>query len=609
VLLELGVPQGQVVSRWKGGDGVLEQAVESARSSSVNGYLKVVLGANGERSESLLSINAGSPSLCLHVCRPVGMEELWFLGEKAGEYMWYDASRPEAAISLHSEAGLKDFEQLFPGAKVRRVEAPRHVLPPEKVRAEKVRRAGPDNVGEHLLEAAGLASGTGDRTAERQAKGVYDLILQYHKMHAHASISVCGDCGGQIDLLGYCPRCASRDEIPPVPRMDSRATFASFVGGPGSRFAEAAARAVAMEPGRRYNPLVIVSRSGMGKSHLLQAVGHEMKRRQREMNVTYLPLDSMDLGPAEAAQMALRQELEAADALLVDDAQFLSGKEGAQEDLMRAISRLITAGKQVVITADREPRRIPSLAERLVSRMESGLVVDIGPLDRATGLGILRKMASAGGPAVPDEVLGMVAEACPDSVRQLEGGMNRVLAFASLMGSEVTASLAREVLGSAEAAPVAETEVREGRSYLIEEARPECAYELVSKEIDRGVRALIFSRNTPAAVRDRLGGRQAEIYGLTEHEAKGSATVLPSLEKIVMLVEDHIQKEGRSLVMLDDLHYLISNASFESVIRFVRSLVDQVSERQAVFMVSVSPDSLKVQERSVLEREMEPIRP
>lgn len=608
MLLELGVPQGLVVSRWKGGDGVLEQAVESARSSSVNGYLKVVLGANGERSESLLSINAGSPSLCLHVCRPVGMEELWFLGEKAGEYMWYDASRPEAAISLHSEAGLKDFEQLFPGAKVRRVEAPRHVLSPEKVRAEKVRRAGPDNVGEHLLEAAGLAGGAGDRTAEKQAKGVYDLILQYHKMHAHASISVCGDCGGQIDLLGYCPRCASRDEVPPVPRMDPRATFATFVGGPGSRFAEAAARAVAMEPGRRYDPLVIVSRSGMGKSHLLQAVGHEMKRRQRELNVTYLPLDSMDLGPAEAARMALRQELEAADALLVDDAQFLSGKEGAQEDLMRAINRLITAGKQVVITADREPRRIPSLAERLVSRMESGLVVDIGPLDRATRLGILKKLASGGGPAVPDEVLGMVAEACPDSVRQLEGGMNRVLAFASLMGSEVTASLAREVLGSA-AAPIAETEVCEGRSYLIEEARPQRAYELVSEEIDRGVRALIFSRNNPDAVRDRLGGRQAEIYWLTEHEAKGSATVLPSLEKIVMLVEDHIHKDGRSLVMLDDLHYLISNASFESVIRFVRSLVDQVSERQAVFMVSVSPDSLKVQERSVLEREMEPIRP
>jgi hypothetical protein len=347
----------------------------------------------------------------------------------------------------------------------------------------------------------------------------------------------------------------------------------------------------------------------MGKSHLLQAMGHEMKRRQREMNVTYLPLDSMDLGPAEAARTALRQELEVADALLVDDAQFLSGKEWAQEDLMRAINHLITAGKQVVITADREPRRIPSLAERLVSRLESGLVVDIGPLDRATCLGILRKMASAGGPAVPDEVLGMVAETCPDSVRQLEGGMNRVLAFASLMGSEVTASLAREVLGAAEAAPIAKTEVHEGHAYLIEEARPQRAYELVSQEIDRGVRALIFSRNNPAAVRDRLGGRQAEVYWLTEHESKGSATVLPSLEKIVMLVEDHIQKEGRSLVMLDDLHYLISNASFESVIRFVRSLVDQVSERQAVFMVSVSPDSLKVQERSVLEREMEPIRP
>lgn len=611
MLLELGVPQGLVVSRWKGGEGVLEQAVESARSASLNGYVKIVLGAGGERSESILSISAGVPSLCLHVFRPVGMEELWFLGEKAAEYMWYDAAMPEASVSLHSEVILKDFELLFPGAKVRRVEAPRHLQPPDKVRADKVRRAEPENTGEHLLGTAGLSGPAVDRTAERQAQGVYDLILQYHKMRSGGpGINVCEDCGGPIDLLGYCPRCASREEeSPTIPRMDPRATFASFVSGPGSRFAEAAARAVAAEPGRRYNPLVVHSRQGMGKSHLLQAVGHEMKRLRRELNVVYLPLDSVDLGPTEAARASLHQELETADALLLDDIQFLSGRDRLQDDLMRAINRLISGGKQVMITADREPRRIPSMTERLSSRMESGLVVDIGPLDRGTRLGILRTVASRGGSVVSNDVLEMVAEACPDSVSQLESGMNRLLAFASLMGSEITPDLAREVLGPGNLTPMGEIEVRESRSYLVEEARPDLAYHLVGRQVDHGVRALVFSRSNPATVRGHLGGRKAEVLWLTERESKGSRTVPPSLEKIVMLAEDHIRREGPSIVLLDDLHYLISNAGFEGVIRFIRSLVDEVSERRAVFMVSVSPDSLKVQERSVLEREMEPIRP
>ncbi|MDW5561687.1 MAG: DnaA/Hda family protein [Methanomassiliicoccus sp.] len=611
VLLELGVPQGLVVSRWKGGDNVLETAVESARLVSLNGYIKIVLGSDGERSESLLSISAGAPSLCLYVFRPVGLDELWFLGEKAAEYLWYDAINSEASISLHSEVNLRDFEQLFPGAKVRRVEAPRHVLSPEKLRADKVHRAEAENTGEHLLGIAGLGNPAGDKKVERQAQGVYDLILHYQKMRSDtAGLGLCEDCGGPIDLLGYCPRCATREEeAPSIPRMDPRETFGNFVGGPGSRFAEAAARAVAAEPGRRYNPLVIHSRPGMGKSHLLQAVGHEIKRLRRELNITYLPLDSVDIGSSESVWTSLHQELEMADTLLIDDLQFLSGKDRFQEEIMRAINRMVTAGKQVVVTADRLPRRVPLLMDRLASRLESGLVVDIGPLDQATRLEILRRVASRGGSVVPDDVLQMVAESCPDSVSQLEGGMNRVLAFASLMGSEVTADLTREVLGPGDLTPIGEIEVRLSRSYFVEEARPERAYDLVGRQVDRGARALIFSRNNPGTVSDRLGGRKAEIYWLTEHESRGSRTVTPSLEKLMMLAEDHIHREGQSVVLLDDLHYLISNAGFEGVIRFIRSLVDEVSERQSVFMVSVSPESLKVQERSVLEREMEPIRP
>ncbi|MBI0584609.1 MAG: DUF835 domain-containing protein [Methanomassiliicoccus sp.] len=606
MLLELGVPQGLVVSRWGGGEEVLDRVMESARSEALTGYLKVVLSAGGERSESLVSLSAGVPSVCMHVYRPAGVDEIWFLGDVAAEYLWYDASRPEASLSMHAEVDLKDYENLFPGARVRRVEAPPNPLPAERVRAEKLRRAEPENTGEHLLAAAGLE--TGERS-ERQAQGVYDLILQYHKMRSTVQrAGVCDDCGGPVDLLGYCPRCASREDGPGVPRMEPRHSFDTFVSGRGTRFAEAAARAVSADPGHRYNPLVIHARAGMGKTHLLQAIGRELRKGRGEMNVTYLPLDAVDLSAGDASAAALRQELEAADALLLDDVQFLSGKDRLQEEMLRAINRLVASTKQVVVTADRSPRDIPSLTDRLVSRLESGLVVDMGPPDLEARRELLRREAAERRAEVPPEVLDLLAETCRESPRQLEGGMNRVLAFASLMGARVDLDLAREVMGTP-STEKEEVRVVDGRSYLVEEPRPEHAYRLLASHIDQGARALVFSRSNPASVRERLQGRKAEIIWLTEHETKGVRTLPPTLEKIVMLSEDHIRKEGASIVMLDDLHYLISNATFDGVIRFVRSLVDQVSERRAVFMVSVSPDSLKVQERSVLERELEPVRP
>jgi chromosomal replication initiator protein DnaA len=611
VLLELGVPQGAIVSRLNGSDGLIERVLESARSSGFTGYVKVVLAKDGDRSESIVALTAGMPTICLYVFRPLGMDEIWFLGDKAAEYLWYDACRPEASITTHADVVLKDYEQLFPGARVRRVEAPWNILPSEKVRSDKVRRADSENAAERVLSAIGPREA--DKKAERQAQGVYDLILQYHKMRSDApGINACEDCGGPVDLLGYCPRCATHDEgDQSTARMDSRATFATFVVGPGSRFAEAAARAVASDPGHRYNPLTIHGRSGLGKTHLLQAIGQQMRKGREKMNVTYLALESVDNVAVDPKHGSLRHDLETADALLLDDVQYLTGKERLQDELLRTINRLMAMGRQVVLTADRPPREIPALSDRFISRLESGLVADLGPLDQATRLAILKRVAAEG--KVPDDVLNFLSEMCPDNVRQLEGGMNRVLAFASLMGSVVTLDLAREVLGTGKAAEVtkvpAEAEVQEGRSYIVEEARPDRSYDLLGTQIDKGMKALVFSRNNPVKVSERIGGRAADIYWLTEREAKGVRTVPPSLEKIVLLAEDHIQKNEATVVMLDDLHYLISNATFEGVIRFIRSLVDQVSERRAVLMVSVSPDSLKVQERSVLERELEPVRP
>ena len=596
---------------------MLKEALGRVKAASFTGYLKTSLSKEGDRSEALVSFTGGSPTLCLNVFQPYGMEEIWFLGDRATEYMWADASQPEAVITLHGDVALRDFEQLFPQARIRKLEAPKRPMPPAEIRHEKLQTVESGAAG-RKLEMMGPAAveAAGRKKVDQQARGVYDLILQYHRMHSHESSGgTCEVCGGPVDLLGYCPHCtpeAEQEEVR-IPRMDPRFTFDTFVVTAASRFAEAAARAVAADPGYLYNPLFIHGRTGLGKTHLLQAIGHLLRGIDRDLSVTYLPLESLDEEYLESVGNKWegpRRELEQSGLLLIDDLQYLSGKDRAQEELLKIINKLVPTGIQVIITADRAPREIPSLLERLTSRVESGLVVDLGPLDQTGRLAILRKLAIDGGLNIPDEVMAFVAERCPDNVRQLEGGMNRVLAFASLMRSDITLDIAREVLGDGKAVPRAKRkDLSLHRSYVVEESRPELTYEVLVSKLDQGFRGLVFSRSNPNTVREKLLGRKAEIYWLTEHESKKGKTIPPSLEKIVLLSEEHMRMEGPSIVLLDDLHYLISNATFDGVIRFLRSMVDTVSERQAVFVVSISPESLRLQERSIIERELEPIRP
>lgn len=596
---------------------MLKEALGRVKAASFTGYLKTSLSKEGDRSEALIAFTGGKPTLCLNVFQPYGMEEIWFLGERATEYMWADASQPEAIITLHGEVALRDFEQLFPQARIKKFEAPKRPMPLPEVRQEKLGTVE-SGVAGRKLDMMGPASSEAveRKKVDRQAKGVYDLILQYHKMHSHeASGGTCEVCGGPVDLLGYCPHCTAdtdQEEVR-IPRMDPRFTFDTFVVTTGSRFAEAAARAVAADPGYLYNPFFIHGRTGLGKTHLLQAIGHFLKGIDHELNVTYLPLESLDeeyLVSVGKRWEGARQELEQSGLLLIDDLQYLSGKDRAQEELLKIINKLVPAGIQIVITADRAPREIPSLLERLTSRVESGLVVDLGPLDQNGRLEVLRRLANEGGLNIPDEVMAFVAERCPDNVRQLEGGMNRVLAFASLMRSDITLDIAREVLGDSKAVQkVKRKDLALHRSYVVEESRPELAYELLISKLDQGFRGLVFSRSNPNSIREKLLGRKAEVYWLTEHESKKGRTIPPSLEKIILLSEEHMRIDGPCIVLLDDLHYLISNATFDGVVRFLRSMVDTVSERQAVFVVSISPDSLKVQERSIIERELEPVLP
>ncbi len=614
MLLELAVPQGQIASRWRGGENIVTEALEKAKGASHAGYLKVSLSKEGERSEGLISLSAGIPILCMYVFRPPGSEEMWFLGDKAARYLWFDSVQPEAAITLHGKVGLNDLEALFPQARVRRLGAPKDRPSADKLRQEKLRNADPGNISEHLMDTFRSAAVIVGEKADKQVLGIYDMVLQYHKMRSLGpEMSTCPECGGPTDLLGYCPQCASGEQTAMLPRMDPFYTFDNFVLSPGSRFAEAAARAVAGSPGETYNPLLVQGRSGLGKTHLLQAIGNQVRKGRPDANVLYLPLESLDEKQVESLSSRngeLRQGIERADVLLVDDLQSAAGRDRMQEELFRTISSLLSGGKQVVLTSDRPLREVPALSERLSSCLEPGLVVDLSPPDRRARVNILERMVIEEGLEIPQEVMGFVADRFSDNISQLGSEMDRVIAFASLMRSDITLELAREVLGSAEVPESGRLpELVEKRSYLVEESRPDRSYDLLLSMLDMGFRAQVFTRSNPSAVRTRLAGRKADVYWMTEYESRDERTVQPSLEKIVRLVEDHVRREGRSIVLLDDLHYLISTATFDGVIRFVRSLVDQVSERSAVFLLSISPESLNVQDKAVLERELEPIRP
>lgn len=229
-------------------------------------------------------------------------------------------------------------------------------------------------------------------------------------------------------------------------------TFESFVLGESNRFAHAAAQAVAEAPGRAYNPLFIYGGVGLGKTHLLHAIGHYVNEHMPFLRVKYVSTEQFtndfinslnESGRIEG----FRRQYRTNDVLLVDDVQFLMGKKGTQEEVFHTFNTLQQAGKQIVLTSDRPPRDIATLEERLRSRFEMGLITDIQPPNIETRIAILRKRCESDGTPVPDDVLSFIAEMISTNIRELEGALIKVVAFASLTGKPITPDIARSVLG------------------------------------------------------------------------------------------------------------------------------------------------------------------
>lgn len=227
-------------------------------------------------------------------------------------------------------------------------------------------------------------------------------------------------------------------------------TFESLVVGPSNRLATAAAKTVAEQPGSSYNPLYIYGSSGLGKTHLLQAIANYVVENYRNHRVLYVTTETFMNDFVDSIRMSttlnFKRHYRDCDVLLIDDVQFMHGKESTQEELFHTYNDLKQQGKQMVFASDRAPKSIETLEERLTSRLLSGLVVEISPPELETRIAILRSKAELDRHTVNNEVLEFIATHVKDNIRELEGALIRVSAFASLNGVEPSLDLAEQVL-------------------------------------------------------------------------------------------------------------------------------------------------------------------
>ena len=232
------------------------------------------------------------------------------------------------------------------------------------------------------------------------------------------------------------------------PTLNSRYTFENFVVGANSRLAHAAALAVAEKPARAYNPLFLYGGVGLGKTHLLHAIGNSC--HARGLNVLYVSSEEFTNDMINAIRthttQAFREKYRSADVLLIDDIQFIAGKEGTQEEFFHTFNTLHSQDKQIIVSSDRPPKSMVTLEERLRSRFEWGLIADIQMPDIETRQAILRYKAEKIGRDVPNEILDMIARRVQSNIRELEGALNRILAFSDLSGVPLSLQLAEMAL-------------------------------------------------------------------------------------------------------------------------------------------------------------------
>ncbi|MGO3732161.1 MAG: chromosomal replication initiator protein DnaA [Vagococcus sp.] len=327
--------------------------------------------------------------------------------------------------------------------------------------------------------------------------------------------------------------------------LNSKYTFDTFVIGKGNQMAHAAALVVSEDPGATYNPLFFYGGVGLGKTHLMHAIGHQMLTNQPDAKIKYVTSESFANDFINSIQNrtseAFRQEYRSVDLLLVDDIQFFAEKEGTQEEFFHTFNTLYNDGRQIVLTSDRLPNEIPKLQERLVSRFAWGLSVDITPPDLETRIAILRKKADAEGLEIPDDTLSYIAGQIDSNIRELEGALVRVQAYATMNGHDISTSLAADALKSLKPA-----KQKSELSILFIQEEVCKYYHLQLKDLKgkKRVKSIVVPRQIAMFLSRELTDNSLPKIG-AEFGGKDHTTVIHAHEKIQQLLETDptIQKE------------------------------------------------------------------
>lgn len=254
----------------------------------------------------------------------------------------------------------------------------------------------------------------------------------------------------QQDIFSSAPQTEENTNKPKSTRLNPKYIFSNFVIGSNNNLAHAAALAVAEAPGRAYNPLFLYGDAGLGKTHLMHAVGHAVAEKHPNLQIEYATTEAFtnDLINAirEDRMVSFRDRYRTIDLLLVDDVQFIAGKERTQEEFFHTFNALYESGKQIILSSDRPPKDIPTLENRLKSRFEWGLITDINPPELETRIAILKMNAEYRGVKIPGEVTDFIARQVTSNIRELEGALMRVIVYASMNQSEITRQTAARAL-------------------------------------------------------------------------------------------------------------------------------------------------------------------
>lgn len=328
-------------------------------------------------------------------------------------------------------------------------------------------------------------------------------------------------------------------DIEPIENsLNPKYTFDKFVVGACNQFAHAASLGAAESPGKTYNPLFIYGGVGLGKTHLMHAIGHSIKERNRHLRVAYITSEKFMNELINAIRydktQTFREKYRSIDVLLMDDVQFMAGKERTQEEFFHTFNALHNDQKQIVISSDCPPREIPTLEERLHSRFEWGLIADIEPPDLETKVAILKRKADLDGVSLPDDIAFFIASKVRSNIRELEGSLVRLVAISSLRGVPISKMLAQDAMRN-----VIDNEQPEGIT-MDRIARTVAAhYKLSLEELKskNNSRQIAVPRQVAMYLCKRLTKHSFPEIG-REYGGKHHTTVMHSVEKIDALVKD-----------------------------------------------------------------------